>query len=496
MTALDRRSPIDTAHFPKVSRANIVATTLALAVAAALSAGSVASAGTSPPVLGADHRVQLLTAPRNADPTVIAADYLASHVTELGLVSADIATLALQSKYRTEGLGTNLFYQQTINGIPVFNAITSVHVLDSGAILIVNNRAVEGVATRLSATQPVLTAADAFGTALQDLGRTPTADALAVFTALEGERSGVAFRGTGVTKRPVPVRLSYVPRADGSLRLAWELYVMTSGNAVWLMYVDALDGAVLEKHNLVTAVDKYRVYGFNSESPISTESPIDRHHDLTNETGDRVASPTGWHTGVSTTGNNVNAVEDRDDSDFDGFQPTGTGVPGSLTFDFAHNDLRNPCAQPTALGGVQSNPAFLVPCDPYSALNPNTNLQSSIVNLFYWNNIIHDVMFHYGFTEGAGNFQQTNYTTEGTFRDVDAVFAQAQDGSGTNNANFFTPPDDGITPLLLPPAMQMFEWSPPAVVKVNLPLTFSDFDDGDKVLSAATASFGDRKSVV
>jgi hypothetical protein len=110
--------------------------------------------------------------------------------------------------------------------------------------------------------------------------------------------------------------------------------------------------------------------------------------------------------------------------------------------------------------------------------------------LFYWNHIIHDVMMHYGFTEAAGNFQQTNFTAEGTCRDVDAVFAQAQDGSGTNNANFFTPPDDGITPMLLPPAMQMYEWSPPGVVRVNLPATFADFDDGDKVLAAATASFG------
>jgi hypothetical protein len=70
------------------------------------------------------------------------------------------------------------------------------------------------------------------------------------------------------------------------------------------------------------------------------------------------------------------------------------------------------------------------------------------------------------------------------------VFAQAQDGSGTNNANFFTPPDDGITPILLPPAMQMYEWSPPAVVRVNQPADFADFDDGDAILSAATASFG------
>jgi extracellular elastinolytic metalloproteinase len=453
-------------------------------------AGAPAQAGISPPALGPDHRPQPLTAPRAGDPATIATEYLASHLDSLGLGAADLDTLVLQSRHHTAGLGTNLFYQQKIDGVPVFNAITSVHVLDNGAILAVNNGAVGEVAGRLSARQPTLSAAEAFAAGLRHLGLTPTSAATTPLTALDSLRQGVAFRGTGVTRRPVPVRLSYVPRADGSVRLAWEMYVMSAGDQVWYLHVDALDGAVLEKHNLVTHLDKYRVYGFNAESPISTESPLDRRHDLTAEFGDRIASPQGWHSGATTTGNNVIAVEDRDNNDLDGYQPLGTGLPGNLTFDFAHSDLKNPCAQPSALANIGSDPVNLEPCDAYSPLAPNTNLQASIVNLFYWNNVLHDVMMYYGFTEGAGNFQQTNFTTEGTWRDVDAVFAQAQDGSGTNNANFFTPPDDGVTPLLLPPAMQMYEWSPPAVVKVNLPTTFADFDDGDRVLSAATASFG------
>jgi extracellular elastinolytic metalloproteinase len=480
---------MSTARFRPASRLARPATTL---LAGAIFAGLALplAAGTGPSLFDADQRVQPLTAPRAADPLTIASDYLDTNLDALGLEAADRATLALAHRYRTTGLGTNLFFQQTIDGVPVFNAITSVHVLDSGAILTVNNSAVGAIAGKLSATEPVLSATDAFERALQHLGLAATAGALGVLQTLEAERRGVAFLGTGVTRRPVPVRLIHVPRADGTVRLAWELYVMSADDAVWYLHVDALDGAVLEQHNLVYELNKYRVYGFNSESPISTESPVNLGHDLTPESGDRVASPQGWHSGNSTTGNNVRAVEDRDANNTGGFQPIGVGLPGSLVFDFAHDDLKNPCAQPSPLINVASNPANLEPCDPYSATQPNTNLQASIVNLFYWNNILHDVMFHYGFTEGAGNFQQTNFTTEGTFRDFDPVFAQAQDGSGTNNANFFTPPDDGITPMLLPPAMQMFEWSPPAVVRVNAPLDFADFDDGDRVLSAATASFG------
>lgn len=49
-------------------------------------------------------------------------------------------------------------------------------------------------------------------------------------------------------------------------------------------------------------------------------------------------------------------------------------------------------------------------------------------------------MYHrYGFTEEAGNFQQFNFGRGG--KGDDGVIANAQDGSGYNNANFMTPPD-------------------------------------------------------
>jgi len=42
----------------------------------------------------------------------------------------------------------------------------------------------------------------------------------------------------------------------------------------------------------------------------------------------------------------------------------------------------------------------------------------------------------YGFDEKSGNFQQHNFGRGG--KEGDAVIANAQDGSGFNNANFMT----------------------------------------------------------
>src|SRR4030095_15283765 len=65
----------------------------------------------------------------------------------------------------------------------------------------------------------------------------------------------------------------------------------------------------------------------------------------------------------------------------------------------------------------------------------------------------HDFLYHLGFTEAAGNFQKSNFNRGGAENDY--LFADAQDGSGTDNANFGTPPDGSN------PRMQMFLFSSP-----------------------------------
>ena len=64
---------------------------------------------------------------------------------------------------------------------------------------------------------------------------------------------------------------------------------------------------------------------------------------------------------------------------------------------------------------------------------------------------MHDIMYQYGFTEVAGNFQADNMSRGGAGGDY--VHAEAQDGSGTNNANFSAPPDGNSG------RMQMYLWN-------------------------------------
>ncbi len=152
------------------------------------------------------------------------------------------------------------------------------------------------------------------------------------------------------------------------------------------------------------------------------------------------ASPFGWHdtNGAAgaeftiTRGNNVYATEDTNNDNSPGYAPDGGA---SLDFIFPL-DLNDP------------------PLDYWDA---------SITNLFYWNNIMHDVFYQYGFDEASGNFQENNYGNGGT--GSDSVNADAQDGSGTGNANF-SPLPEGSNPR-----MQMFLWNPVggAELEINSP---------------------------
>jgi extracellular elastinolytic metalloproteinase len=80
--------------------------------------------------------------------------------------------------------------------------------------------------------------------------------------------------------------------------------------------------------------------------------------------------------------------------------------------------------------------------------NPDVAVQ----NLFYLNNVIHDRLYAAGFNEAAGNFQENNFGLGGN-SGSDSVNAEAQDGGGTDNANFATPRDGRN------PRMQMYLWS-------------------------------------
>lgn len=110
-----------------------------------------------------------------------------------------------------------------------------------------------------------------------------------------------------------------------------------------------------------------------------------------------------------------------------------------------------------------------------------TNVQAALAQLFYDVNFFHDWYYLAGFDEAAGNAQASNYGRGGA--EGDPIRAEAQDSSGTDNANMATPADGGS------PRMQMFLWhgNGAQFLKFNGPANLVSADFGYGVPGSALA---------
>jgi extracellular elastinolytic metalloproteinase len=418
---------------------------LARAVAAAAVAGLVVASGA-------------MSKP-SADATQAALDYVAEHKQELGLSGSDIKEIAVSDVvYSAHNKVTHVYLQQQYRRVDVHNALINVNLARDGSVLSAGNRFVSNIASLAGGQSARKAAAEAAAAAAGHLDLRPT-KAFEVVAEKGGAAQKTTISDGGVAAGAIEAELVWLP-TGGALRLAWSVR-LDEADHWWHAFVDAETGASLGQNDLIVHEDakaigqgvapsasaasqlgsfpatdnaSYRVF------PIPMESPSDGDRVLVQNPADPSASPFGWHdtNGAAgaeftvTRGNNVHAYADRDNNNVPDPGSDPDGGP-SLVFDFALDLDARP---------LDSQPAF-------------------VTNLFYWNNVIHDVMHNYGFDEVSGNFQTTNYTGQGL--GADYVRAEAQDGSGRNNANFGTDVD-GVRPR-----MQMFEWrsSAPNPIVVN-----------------------------
>ncbi len=359
----------------------------------------------------------------------LARSALANHAERLGLSAADITDVEVTDQYRTRHNGIeHIWLRQRVDGLPVALALTNVNIGSDGRIWSVNSRFAANAASRTASRQPTLSARQALERYASER-RLVMDESVSMANQRDGE--SYVFLGGDMADGDIPVHLAWLEH-DGRLHLVWEMAVDEKSRPDWFnAWIDAHTGEVLKAVNW-TQEAGYRVFAAPLEHP--GEGP----DTLVTDPADAQASPLGWHdTGITqftdTRGNNVFAQEDTAANNTGGRRPDGGA---GLVFDFPVN---------------------------LAAQQPPAYEDFAITNLFYWNNLIHDVLWHYGFDEAAGNFQQNNFGLGG--QGNDAVRADAQDGSGTNNANFSTPPDGN------PARMQMFIWTgaPPAQLIISPP---------------------------
>jgi hypothetical protein len=394
----------------------------------------------------------------------VARDHVQRNKQAFGLTGSDVNDIVVTSAVQSRHNGvTHVYLQQRYRGIEVYNGLINVNVDRNGKVISAGSRFVANVAAAAGAQSAVKAAQEAVTAACDHLGLTATRP-VEVLARKGGANDATTLSDGGIASKPIDAKLVWVA-IGGAVRLAWQVEIQEiDGQDWWYSLVDATTGAYLGQDNLVihdsaqaTANAIARPDFFEASAlpsfaptdgavynvfPSPFESPSDGPRSLVTDAADPSASPFGWHdtNGIPgaeftvTRGNNVHAYTDID-----------------------ANNIPDPGSDPSGGGGL----IFDFPLD--LSLNPPTYRPAAVTNLFYWNNIVHDVTHGYGFDEASGNFQVNNYGNGGLGNDD--VRAEAQDGSGTNNANFGTPVDGSR------PRMQMFVWTSPFpnLVTVNTP---------------------------
>jgi extracellular elastinolytic metalloproteinase len=384
------------------------------------------------------------------------------------------------------------YLQQEVGGIKIANTSATV-LLKNNVVTSFKHAFINNILGSVSATAPSLTATEAARQAISQLGLN-SSDAVTVVNYSNKEDVKASELDNSNFEAP----LTYFKSTGGNYVLAYELLVKTPDSHWWSTKINASNGALLDQFDLMISCnfdlpietdakpstkrnhnnhghsyEKNNIFiNFKKDSkkdivleaksnlalantddgssynafPLGVETPnhgvrstITNPATITTQPeGSIVPSPEGWHDfdGIieaKTAGNNVQAYED----------PTGTSTALPTSF-----------AEPSTPGTL----VFDYPID-YN-LYPTEYNKAAIVNLFVWNNYMHDVSYAYGFDETNGNFQNDDYDRFNGVDDPmifntydnDEVQAEAQDGSGLNNANFGTS-DDGSAPR-----MQMFLW--------------------------------------
>ncbi|HEX8649218.1 MAG TPA: M36 family metallopeptidase [Pyrinomonadaceae bacterium] len=346
-----------------------------------------------------------LSAPQSDAPDQIARNFLRAQARLFALSDAAITNLKLNKEDNDRGT-TFLDYSQRIGGYKVFEGNVQVVVSRNGEVLSVR----EGflVTNQKVNLKPTLTEAQGIARAFEHAGR--TVGQSFVRTQARANRSEFSSFAN-------PLRAGYedvlselnVLRVGGATHLAWHVYAEVGPDEWYEMLVDARTGELLLRSNL---------YVFEAQGTVYTEDPDAGPRTLVSFVGDTTINTTaGWMgTSTVTTGNNVEAYLD---TNADNAPDANNGT--NLSNGHAYAPDQN----------------FTFPFS--TTVDPRTQQAAVVTNLFYFNNIMHDFSYRLGFTETARNFQTNNYGRGGL--GADSVRAEAQDGSGTNNANFATPPD-------------------------------------------------------
>jgi uncharacterized protein (TIGR03437 family) len=401
---------------------------------------------------------QSLSDPSRGDAENTARQFIKTNADLFRLTSAEVDGLKIARRYRSEhNQITHLTFQQQINGIDLFQCEYAIHVDRNGSVIAAGGELMPEASRSINLARPRISAVDSLRKAAEFAGEEIKWSIRLRRQAMGNDQHQFFSNeeGASVFARDVEARLVYFPLSNDQLRLAWEfiLWKRETPNT-YLIVVDAERSSLLYRYNLTWYSSFQAPHGlvYTKDSPrpdvphVNNNPPVVEREDLPFRAApfngamifNSSDQHTDWWAGQPATGlisNNVDAHLDRN-NDNQADLPRLTVADGNFSF----------------------------PVDFTQEPTTENNQKAAQANLFYWVNRYHDILYLYGFNEAAGNFQTNNFGLGGL--GGDAIQAQAQDGSGTNNANYSGGRDGSLARI------QMYLWTTAS------PQLDGDFDQG------------------
>jgi len=330
----------------------------------------------------------------------------------------------------------HVYYQQIKDGILIKGTESSIHLSSKGEVIFENNQFVKDASALKTVSKSSLISPKRAVLAVVDqMKYTPTNDFSVKPQEIESLNT-VVFNNGGISARDISVKLIYSLDNNLKYQLVWEVSVLELDYLRWMnLTIDAVTGAIIASENIMQScataseepVEEVLDYNRNLVIPIpkvNTEetanicevcyevfaipfvSPLMGDRTIVQNPADPSASPFGWHDTNAkegpetriTDGNNTSVIEKGDH--------IGYQTSGGDELDFT---------------GFMFSPIFTI---------ENQSEDAALTNVFYWNNIIHDITYHHGFDEFSGNFQKINYNSGG--RSNSAFEARIQTRIGCN----------------------------------------------------------------
>ncbi len=373
---------------------------------------------------------RFLTAPAELAPRDVVATFVGQHPALFEIGPADLADARVTREFRTQHNGaTHLTWQQEIDGLELVGCVLNANVTKKGELINVSSSFLPTPEKGWNLPAARLSALDAVRAAAANVGVRLSTDPEGSAPQGGSDRQSWSSSAFLPTEPATTERVAFAWMRERVVP-AFRVQLSKLGTAdVYEVLVDATDGTILQRVNHTkyfggTEDVSLRVYTSDSPAPGSPGNATPNgfqfpfvSRNLVTITGASVSaeSPNGWiDDGVNETrGNNVDAHTDLN-ADNVADVPRPAGSPYRV-FDFAQDNT----------------------------LAPSTYRPAAVAQFFYLSNRYHDKLFQLGFDEPAKNFQVTNFSGLGAGND--AVQADVQDGSGTDNANFGTTGTDGST---------------------------------------------------